>query len=234
MKQYGLLAAAFGGTLAVLLVAFLVIEQLGSSGGPTAGASASPSPSAVAIATTRPSATPVASIAPTAVPSVAPSASAAPTPTPATATPRPTPAVGPSVAPGKTIQVVVRGAQYVDAVVAQNAKVTQIASGGVLISSDRTYSDQTTVTWKLPVSSLPAGTRIARLDVAVCGSAEGDFWETYGPPGTEPVENEVTPPASDGCWHYLGGSGRDSTVTGIIHLESKLWIDRLVYTITPE
>ena len=236
MKQYGLLAAAFGGTLAVLLVAFLIIEQLGAAGA-TADATASPSPSAVAIARpTRASVAPGTSIAPSAPPSVAPSPTAVPTSTPVTATPTPTPTPtrlpAPSGGPNKTIKIVVPGSQYIGSVVGKAGKVTKLPSGGVLLSSARIYSDVTSVTYELPVSRIPPGTRIVRLDVAVCGSAEGDFWESYGPAGTVPTEHEVKPPDADGCWHYLGGSGSNTSVNAIIQSQSKLWIDRLVYTIT--
>ena len=100
------------------------------------------------------------------------------------------------------------------------------------MTSDRMYSNPTTLTYVLPPSSVPAGARIARLDVAVCGDGSGDFWETYGPSDMEPIEYEVVPPEADGCWHYTGGTGQDSTVLAIIHLESRFQIDEIVYTIT--
>jgi hypothetical protein len=238
MRQYGLLAAVFGGTLAVLLVAFLVIEQLGASG---ASAVASPSPSTpVALASGTPRPTPRPSAAASGAASTAPSTpsgsetpqTAAPSPVMPTPTPRPSRSVPPVGNPGDTVTVVVNGNQFVKSVVPTNAKVTRLPSGAALLTSDRTYSDPTTVTYVLPQGSLPAGTKISRLDVAVCGDGSGDFWETYGPSDMEPIEYEVVPPGADGCWHYVGGSGRDSTVLGIIHLESRFQIDKVVYTIT--
>jgi hypothetical protein len=129
--------------------------------------------------------------------------------------------------------VVVPGSRYVDPKIAQNGTVTKLANGGIILSSDRMFSEPTEVSYKLEATDLPAGTKIAKLDVAVCGIGTGDFWETYGPPDAEPAEHEVTPPDADGCWHYLGSNGKDTSVHAIIHLLSKLRIDKVVYTITP-
>ena len=228
MKQYGILAAVFGGTLAVLLVAFLVIEQMGAS---SAVAVASPSPSAAA--TVVASAPPRASTPPkpsaTAEPSTAPSGPPGAS-TPA-ATSRPTPPRA-SVAPGNTIEVVVLGHEYVESDVATNGKITLTPSAGILMTSTREISTTTSVTYKLPGGSLPAGTTIKRLDVAICGKGEGDFWETYGPADADPSEHEVTSPDADGCWHYLGSNGKDTTAKAIIEKQSTLRIDKVVYTIT--
>jgi hypothetical protein len=230
MKQYGLLLAAFGGTLAVLLVAFLVIEQLGA-GSAVASATPSPSPSAIAFATPR-LVTPGPNASASA--STAPSPSAGPTATPtepdATATPTRTPA--PSLAPGTTIEIVVLGHEYVSSEVASNGKISLTVGAGILMSSTREFSNATSVEYKLPPGKLPPGTIIKRLDVAICGKGEGDFWETYGPADADPTEDEVTNPDADGCWHYLGGNGKDTTAKAIIEKQSSLRIDKVVYTVT--
>src|SRR6187401_2100785 len=138
MKQFGLLAAAFGGTLAVLLVAFLVIEQMGA-----AGATATPSPIAQATATIRsPSPRPTPFIRPTPIiasssPSVAPSATPTPTTTPVTsrapvATPRRT---STPVVPGTAFDIVVPGSGFVSQEVPSNGTVTKLADGGVVIEA---------------------------------------------------------------------------------------------------
>lgn len=240
MKQLGLFAAAFGGTLAVLLVAFLVIEQLGA-----AGATAEASPSSTDVALASPTPAPIArplpsqSAAPSASASasVAPSALAVQTKAPATAAPHPTATPRPTatpepVAPGSTFDIVVPGQKYATSVVASNGTITKLPYGSILMSSERTISDSTEVSYRLPAGQVPPGTQIARLDVAVCGYGSGDFWETYGPADADPIEHEVTAPDADGCWHYLGGSGRDSTAHAIIQGATTLRISKVVYTIT--
>ena len=169
MKQYALAATAFAGTLAVLLVVFLVVEQLGAS---TAVADASPSPSAsnLALASRTPASVRPSSSVPA---STEPSATPGPTPTKSNATPRPTATPGKTIAPGTTFDVVVLGSRYVSPIVPSNGKITKLANGGIQMESDRTLSDPTEVTYKLPADQVPPGTRITRLDVAVCGSGPG-------------------------------------------------------------
>ena len=233
MKQFGLLAVVFGSTLAVLLVAFLVIEQLGSSG---LAADASPSPSSTQVA---PTATPVRTSTPTAratatstpavTPSASPTATSGPTSKP-TPTPRRTPV--PTIAPGKTIQVVVNGDAYTKPSIPSNGKITKIGGGAITLETTRDSGTPLSVFYELPAGAIPAGTTIKQLDAKVCGLGAGDFWETYGPADAEPVEQEGTQPESDGCWHYTGGSGRYSEVRASTQYATKLRVDKVVYTIT--
>jgi hypothetical protein len=236
MKQYGVLAAAFGGTLAVLLIAFLVIEQL--------GAASTPEPSPIA------EATPVIRSLPprvTASPGVAPSPSRSfmprpseppddPTPSPEPAdsaapgrTPRPTPS---PVAPGTVVEIVVPGTRMAQQEVPANGSVTNIAGGGVLLRTTRDLSEQLEVAYKLPMSQIPPGMKVARMDTRICGDAEGDFWETYGPARAEPYEYEVEKPEADGCWHYANGALTDNAVFAIIRGETTFRVDKVVYTLT--
>lgn len=235
MKQLGLLFATFGGTLAVLLVAFLVIRQLGATSGGSTAASASPSASPLAgVSTPVPTARPSRSIPPR--PSVPPDdPSPSPSPSPPTGTvaarrtPVPTP---PPVAPGTVVEIKVPGSGFVHEEVPSNGTVTKVAGGGVILQTTREFSEPLTVTYKLPLYQLPSGIKVVRVDAALCGNASGDFWESYGPAGSEPPEDEVTPPGPDGCWHYLGGSLSDTAVFAIIRTETTFKIDRVVYTVT--
>ena len=88
------------------------------------------------------------------------------------------------------------------------------------------------VTWELPAEAIPAGYRIISIDTAVCGAGSGDFWESYGPAGSDPEEQEVIAPAADGCWHYNGAPGPDTTVKAIIRLASVMAITRIDYVVT--
>jgi len=234
MKQYGLLATVFGVTLAVLLVGFLVIEQV-TTGGATA--LASPSPSASAALQTR---------GPTSAPgsrTPAPSATTMPRPTPPPDEPSPTPDASvapgltprptpPPVATGTVMDIVVPGTGYAFKDVPVNGTLTKVGAGGLIARTTRDYSDHMTVTYKLPLYQIPAGAKVVRVDVAICGEVSGDFWESYGPPTAEPTEDEVTPPGKDGCWHYRGGTIADTAAFVIIRGETSFTIDKVVYTIT--
>jgi hypothetical protein len=101
----------------------------------------------------------------------------------------------------------------------------------VRLETTRTISAQLMVTWFLPEGSIPADTVVTGVDVAVCGSGDGDFYETYGPEGSDPMEHEVEQPDPDGCWHYAGAIGDDTSVIAIIRLASHLIIDRVEYTL---
>ena len=127
----------------------------------------------------------------------------------------------------------VLGADYVDSAIAPNATATRLADGSVLLQSTRMYSYPTTLTYTLPGDRLPPGTHITGiLATKVCGSASGDFWESYGPDGSEPTEHEFGPPQPDGCWHYGAAPGPDTTVTVGMRTQTTYTITRVEYTVT--
>ena len=230
MRQYALVGGAFALTLAVLLGAWLVLRAV--TGGAPAPL-ASPSPTEVAAAS------PSATIAPSPTFTATPFVSPEPTPTP-TPTPVPTPSITPvpTNVTGTKIVVTVRGQEYVlaEGLDAPHATITRLSGGGIRMQTDGSLPDPLTVTYRLPPTAVPAGKTIKRIDVKVCGAGSGDFYENYGPPGSTPVEYELEPPASDGCWHYAGAPGPDSEVIvavneAAINAPSTLEIDQLVYTI---
>jgi hypothetical protein len=240
MRQFQLLALVFGGTLAVLLVAFLVIAQLRASG-TTADASASPSSQAVETSTPSPP-----TVGP---PTSQPSRSIGPGPSlPHDPTPSPEPAA--TVAPGRTpkptqplatpaasVEITVLGAAYIRRSGPSDGKVTITSGRGVILETAADTATPLTLTYELPLSQVPSGMKVARLDAAVCGHASGDFWETYGPIWAEPIEFEVTQPGPDGCWHYigiphdLGTTMSDTVVTAGVRMATRFQIDRVVYTL---
>jgi hypothetical protein len=243
MRQFALVGGVFALTLALLFGAWLALGGFTGRapaptdvGGATTGGAATASSTEIAPATTPAASSPT--LGPSSSASAVTSPAASPTPTPSAA-PTPTLAPVPSVVAGQAIVVTLRGQDYVSAqgVDPLHATLTYLSGGGIRLRSDGSTSDSLTVTYRLSPSSLPAGKDIRRIDVKVCGSGSGDFWESYGPPGSEPVEYEAEPPATDGCWHFAAAPGPDSTVIvavniAAINVTSTMQIDRVVYTVT--
>jgi hypothetical protein len=125
----------------------------------------------------------------------------------------------------------VDGNDYVSATVPSNGKVTKTSNGAVL-ETTRDHSDSLEVTYNLPRRALPRGASIHSVDVRICGSGEGDFYEVYGPPDAEPNEYEVTPPNPDGCWHFNGATGSDLSVVAATMLQSRMLIEKIEYVVT--
>lgn len=143
---------------------------------------------------------------------------------------------GPSSVPGsaKTVVVTVNGADYDKATVqmVDVSSVTPLPNGSVAMQTDRTGHGTLFVSWKAPSSPDLQPGSVARIDTAVCGTGSGDFWEVYGPTGSDEAEYEVVPPSGDGCWHFHNAPGPDTTITVGVTLTSILEIERVVYTIT--
>ena len=247
MRQAFLLTGSFIGTLAVLLAAYLVWTGVGSG-------RASPSPSAVA-SVGSPAAAPAASQAssspavapsprPTPTPAAIPSPTASPTPA-AILTPQPRLTPGPVATPSPSAPASPAGSATVFAVtlagrdydtgsvaMVDNASITPLAGGGIVLTTDRSSHGELLVAWLVPATRLPPGAVILRIDVAICGSGSGDFWEVYGPPGSAEAEYEGTPPGPDRCWHFSAAPGPDTTIKAGVELGSRLQIDRIFYRFT--
>lgn len=232
MRQLGLLAASFGGTLAVLLLVYLALGGLGGSS-PVATPSHTPEPTPDFVASAPPTIHPRPTIRPTATPSPGPSgtpASGTPSGGPG-ATPKASPTPGPSLAPGSTLTITVKGRDYSNADIPSNGSVTK-QGDAVILKTTRDQSAFLVVEWTVPPGALPPGAKIARIDTLVCGSGKGDFWETYGPDGSDPYEYAVEEPAADGCWHFTNAPGPDTIVIASTRTEATMRVDRIVYTIT--
>lgn len=232
-RQSLLMVGAFGLTFAILAGAFLALQSLARD---PERPLFTPNPSLVAIASVAPTPMPTRHAAGTPPPKQ-PQTTRPPTPT---RKPTTRPTAAPSAAPtgeatipaDGTVRVVLRGDQYEIADIPENGTVTRLAAGGIRLETTRTYSHQLMVTWFVPDDAVPAGATITEVDVAVCGNGDGDFYETYGPEGSEPLEHEVEPPGPDGCWHYDNALGDDTSVIAIVRLASHLVIDRVEYTFT--
>ena len=102
----------------------------------------------------------------------------------------------------------------------------------LVIQTVRDVYFSTRIGYDLPPGSVPSGTTFARIDMKLCGSASGDFWETYAPDGGEPFEQEVTQPEADGCWHFDGADGGDPYFESFVVGKSTMRIEKVVYKLT--
>jgi hypothetical protein len=243
MRQARLLLTSFLVTFAILAGAYVVyLSVTGNVVTPSAAPSAATAvsgatPAAPTLAPTPgPAATPAQTATPTPEPTPEPTLTRTPTPGPTSPTPRPTSAAPISSSPGttKTVIVTVNGADYDRATVelVDSSSITPLPNGGVAIQTDRTSHGTLFISWKVPGSEFPRSGTIAHIDTAVCGRGSGDFWETYGPSGSDELEYEATPPSIDGCWHFHGAPGPDTTTTAGVTLNSRLEIRQVVYTFT--
>lgn len=239
MRQALLLAASFLVTFAILAGAYAVYLSVSSNVvTPSAAPSAATAVSGAtpAAPTLAPTPGPAATPAQTAMPTPEPTPTRTPTPGPTSPTPRPTSAAPISSSPGtnKTVTVTVNGADYDRASVklVDSSSITPLPNGGVAIQTDRTTHGTLYISWTVPSSEFPRSGTIAHIDTAVCGRGSGDFWEVYGPSGSDEAEYEATPPTRDGCWHFHGAPGPDTTTTAGVTLNSRLEIRQVVYTFT--
>lgn len=234
MRQSALLIGGFIVALAVLLGAFLGYRALTAGGTAAALApatqqappsntpAASVQPSTSATPTPRATPTPKATPTPRATPTAAPSPTATSTPDPGdTQTPR----------PSRTEMVTVPGAKYTSADVPEGGTVTPLTGGAIRIETGGPVAVTLTVLYNLPAGSLPAGARIASIDTDVCASGSGNFWEVYGPAGSDPDEFEVEAPGPDGCFHFKAAKGSDTLVKTIVEKASQMVVTKIVYTV---
>ena len=125
-----------------------------------------------------------------------------------------------------------RGDEYTDSFVPPNGTLEKLEDGSIRMSTTRGSGVSLEVDWELAAGELPAGRTVVDVDVNVCGAGEGDFWETYGPYGANPVEHEALPPESDGCWHYVDEPGTDFRVEAYVVGASSLIVERIEYVVT--
>ena len=85
-----------------------------------------------------------------------------------------------------------------------NSTLEVLPDGSVKVTSTRESASDQYVEWIIdpPSSVLPPGAQVASVLTVVCGRGEGDWWEVYGPYGSEEFEYEVVSPGPDGCWRF--------------------------------
>ena len=99
-----------------------------------------------------------------------------------------------------------------------------------VLRTTSTSADVLWVTYRVDPAQL-GGATIRTVDTAICGRGQGQFWEVYGPTGSNPVEYEVVPPSADGCWHFVDAATDDVSAIAIVMLESQLIIERVEFTV---
>lgn len=237
MKRYALLGGSFLVTFALLVSVWMV----GTGRSPLGGLAQTPSPPPTAAPTTTPveTATPTGSPSPTATPTGTPSQTPSLTPPPATPSPSPAPlrtlppsfAPPPSSRPGGSQTFTLTGAQYSSYQIPEAASL--LLNGDALVMRTTSESDDAMwVTYRIEPTQLPAGATVHSVSVAICGYGSGQFWEVYGPTGSEPHEYEVVPPDADGCWHFRDAQTNDISAIAGTMLESTMVIERVVFTVT--
>jgi hypothetical protein len=235
MRQFAILGGAFALTLAVLLGAWIALRSLTP---PAPTPSPVPTPTPIIIPTPSPSPFPTPTPTPSPVPTASPTESPSPAPT-QTLMPLPSITPVPSIVGGTTVVRTLRGQDFVLAqgLIAVHATITKPSDGSIWLRTDGTTADPLVVTFRLPSSAVPAGKTIRRIDALVCGVGSGAFWEVYGPPGSAIPELEKPAVTSDGCWHFSGAPGPNSSVVVDVNLNpigqpSLLKIYKVVYTLT--
>jgi hypothetical protein len=123
------------------------------------------------------------------------------------------------------------GRDYVETNASLPGSITVQPDGGIVIQTGRNLTNAVYVEYRVPAGSIPPGRSIVSIDTKVCGIGSGDFWETYGPDGSEPAEYEARNPGPDGCWHFAGASGPDTTTRAATQVRSTMRVDRVIYTI---
>ncbi len=108
-----------------------------------------------------------------------------------------------------------------------------MGNGGITIATSRDADYPFRLEWVFAPSGLPPDALVSHIETRVCGRGTGDFYEVYGPYGSDPVEYEVKPPSDDGCWHFSGGPS-DYNVTVYVYGDSTLTIDRIEMDITAD
>ena len=97
---------------------------------------------------------------------------------------------------------------YVEARIRGDARLEPLPDGGIRVVSTRASNADQYVEWWVDESVImPPGSQANKVLTIVCGNGSGDWWEVYGPWGSDEFEVEVTGPGSDGCW-YFNESGR--------------------------
>jgi hypothetical protein len=168
-----------------------------------------------------------------------PAVTASPSATTALVTPSPSPAplrtlppsfVPSSSKPGEGQTFTMLGKDYTSYQVPEGGSLL-LDGDSLVLRTTEDSPDALWVTYTLDPARLPAGASITSVSVAICGSGRGDFWEVYGPTGSEPREYEIEQPDADGCWYFHAAQTSDISAIAATMLASTMVIDRVEFTV---
>lgn len=145
-----------------------------------------------------------------------------------------TPASGAPPGGSQVLIHVVAPTDYVEARIRGDARLEELPDGSIRVISTRASAADQYVEWLVdPGAIMPPGAQADRVVTLVCGRGSGDWWEVYGPYGSEEFEYEVTEPGEDGCWTFTE-TGRYTEFRVEIWLSgnAEMTISRIEFTIT--
>jgi hypothetical protein len=133
---------------------------------------------------------------------------------------------------GEIVTFEISPADYFNAVVREGSTLTVFADGSIRIDSIRDQAGDNHVEWALPPELIPDAADVLDVYARGCGWGSGDFYEIYGPWDSTEFEYEVTPPASDGCWHFTQAVGKSYEFEIWLHGDATMTIERLELVVT--
>lgn len=142
--------------------------------------------------------------------------------------PRPTPRPD----GGEIRTFLISPADFFDEVIREGSTLTVFTDGSIRVDSVRGQVGDNHMDWALPEDQAPAIDQVLDVYARACGWGEGDFYEIYGPWDSVEFEYEVTPPASDGCWHFTEAVGKAFDFEIWLHGNASMTITRLELVVT--
>ena len=135
---------------------------------------------------------------------------------------------------GQTVIHLVAPTDYAEARIRGDARLEPLPDGSIRVVSTRASNADQYVEWLVEDERImPPGMQAARVVTLVCGRGSGDWWEVYGPYGSEEFEYEVTAPGEDGCWAF-NETGRytDFRVEIWLSGNAEMTISRIEFRVT--
>lgn len=143
-------------------------------------------------------------------------------------------APAPTMRPGarEIVTFEISPADFFNEVIREGSTLTVYTDGAIRIDSIRDQTGDNHFDWALPEALRPDPATVLDVYARGCGTGSGDFYEIYGPWDSVEFEYEVTPPATDGCWHFTQAAGKSYEFEIWLHGDSHMTIERLEIVVT--
>lgn len=137
-------------------------------------------------------------------------------------------------ASGQTVSYAIAPTDYAEARIRGDARLEKLPDGSIRVVSTRASEADQYVEWLVEDERImPPGRQASRVLTVVCGRGSGDWWEVYGPYGSEEFEYEVTEPGADGCWRFNEvGRYTDFRVEIWLSGDAEMTISRIEFRVT--